>query len=183
MMHRSDRAFMYRETDAYQAVRLAFAGGAFEMVIALPREGVEAVGWAKGLNAQTWADLLDGAKYAERQGELALPRLKLATGGDLRPQLQAIGFGEAFGEKANFSRLARSPIRLDQVVHRTALKWDEEGAEAAAATAVLGVRSAVIGPQPFKMIVERPFVLALRHVQTGALVLLGLVQDPREGVS
>jgi serine protease inhibitor len=184
MMHRSGRSFMYRETDAYQAVRLPFTGGAVEMVIALPREGLEAAGWATGLNAQAWADLLDNSKYADRPGELALPRLKLSSGGDVRQQLQAIGFGNAFGDKADFSRLARSPVRLDQVVHRTALKWDEEGAEAAAATAVVGVRSAVIlGPQPFKMIVERPFVLVLRHVQTGTIVLLGLVQDPRESVS
>ena len=97
----------------------------------------------------------------------------------MRPSLEAIGLAPAFGPRADFAAMSRSPIRLDQVVHRTALAWDEEGAEAAAATAVLGVRSAApLEEPPFTMTIDRPFLFALRHAPTGTLVLLGLVTDP-----
>jgi len=55
---------------------------------------------------------------------------------------------------------------------------DENGTEAAAATAVTGV--AVSGPPPpvFVMRVDRPFLLAIRDVPTGALLFLGRIIDP-----
>jgi len=178
MMRQPEKEFLYRQGDDYQAVRLPFAGGGYEMVIALPREGLAAVEWAKTL--REWDNLLDPKKYSQQPGTLALPRLKVASGGEIRPPLEAIGLKDAFGNDADFSRMARSPVHFDQVVHRTVLTWDEEGAEAAAGTAIVATRTAAFPQEPFEMIVDRPFILALRHVQTGALVLLGLVNDPRE---
>jgi len=98
--------------------------------------------------------------------------------------LDTLGFGEAFGPSADFSRLAASPIRLTHVIQRVVLRWDEKGAEAAASSAAAeALVSAQLDPQAFKMIVDRPFVLALRHVRTGTLILGGLVNDPAEEVA
>ena len=49
-MQRKDRAFSYRETDRYQAVRLPFKNGAFDLVLVLPREGVS----ARTLGQEAW---------------------------------------------------------------------------------------------------------------------------------
>ncbi|UYO54594.1 serpin family protein [Rhodopseudomonas palustris] len=183
LMNRSDSSFLYRETDQYQAIRLPFAGRVYEMLIALPKQGIGAAQWAKELDEAAWSGLFDNGAYRETPGELTLPRLKLTTGSDIRPSLEAIGLKGAFGEGADFSRMSKSKIQLDQVVHRTALTWDETGAEAAAATAIVGVRSAISNePKPFKMVVDRPFVLALRHASSGAAILLGLVNNPGVGV-
>jgi serpin B len=178
LMHHAGEEFPYKENEDYQAVRLPFAGDGLEMIIALPREERDAATWVKALDAKGWDGLLGAADYAKQPGDLALPRLKLASGGDMRPTLELIGFKKAFGEGADFTRLARSRIHLDQVVHRAALNWDEEGAEAAAATAVIGVRSAMVPVGRFKMTVDRPFVFVLRDLRTGTVVLLGLVNDP-----
>lgn len=185
LMHRRGAMLAYRESEAYQAVRLPFAGGMFEMVVALPRTGLNGLDWAKGLGRKGWSELLDKAGYEKRAGELGLPRVKLASAGEMRPALERIGLREMFAPDADFTGLAKTRVHPDRVIHRTVLQWDEEGAEAAAATAVVGVRamSPRTGPEPFRMVVDRPFVLALCHVESGTTVLLGFVNDPREEVS
>jgi serpin B len=70
---------------------------------------------------------------------------------------------------------------IDLVVHRVVLKVDETGTEAAGATAMTMVRS--MGEPasiPFRMIVDRPFLIAIRHLETGALLFVGYIADPVE---
>ena len=68
---------------------------------------------------------------------------------------------------------------LSRVVHRTMLKLDEQGTEAAAATAaVMTTRAAILEDEGFEMAVDRPFALAVRHRGTGALLFAAWVADP-----
>ena len=177
MMSRSDDNFRYSETASYQAVKLPFGKGEFEVVVALPREGVDP--------AKNAGELIAAAsgQFSERPGRVSLPRLKLTAGGDMKPVLEAFGLKEAFSDSADFSRLAKSPVKFDQVIHRVALSWDEKGAEAAAGTAVVMTKTVALPADPFEMKVDRPFVFILRHVKTGVAILVGLVNDPRQGSS
>jgi serpin B len=69
---------------------------------------------------------------------------------------------------------------LSEVYHKTFLKLDEEGTEAAAATAV---RFATLGihepPKPVTVNVDHPFLFAIQHESTGAILFLGHITDPR----
>jgi serpin B len=177
MMRRSDDGFQYSETANYQAVRLAFGKGEFEIVVALPQNGVDPVKNAGELIAAA------SGQFSERPGRVLLPRLKLTAGGDMKPVLEAFGLKEVFSDSADFSRLAKSRVKFDQVIHRVALSWDEKGAEAAAGTAVVMTKTAALPVDRFEMNVDRPFVFILRHVKTGMAILVGLVNDPRQGSS
>ena len=54
------------------------------------------------------------------------------------------------------------------------LKHDEEGTEAAAVTAVeVGVTSA-----PLPVVVDRPFVFAIREALSGTILFLGVMRNP-----
>lgn len=177
MMRRSDDGFQYSETASYQAIRLPFGKGEFEVIVALPKDGVDP---AKNAGELTGAA---NGQFSERPGRLSLPRLQLTAGGDVKGVLEAFGLKEPFSTAADFSKLAKSRIKFDQVVHRVALSWDEQGAEAAAGTAIVMTKTAALPADPFEMNVDRPFVFVLRHVKTGAAILVGLVNDPRQGSS
>jgi len=102
--------------------------------------------------------------------------------------LQGLGMKAAFDEprgSANFERIA--PRRVDQylyisdVFHKTFLSLDENGTEAAAATAL----SMWVGcvelekPTPIEVHVDRPFIFAIQHAPSGACLFIGRVADPR----
>ncbi|MGH8011047.1 MAG: serpin family protein [Candidatus Binataceae bacterium] len=83
--------------------------------------------------------------------------------------------------KADFSGI--SPDRrvyISDVQHKTYVKVDEEGTEAAAATAVTARATAMVRPTipPFQMIVDHPFCFAIADRDSGAILFLGLVHDP-----
>ena len=68
---------------------------------------------------------------------------------------------------------------IDQVIHKVVIKIDEEGTEAAAATGVGMSRTAIEErPPAFSLIVDRPFLLAVRHEQTGSVLFLGSIASP-----
>jgi len=71
---------------------------------------------------------------------------------------------------------------ISEVVHKTFLEVDEKGTEAAAATAVIMMRTAAIPtqkPKPIIVRVDRPFLLAIQHKTSGACLFLGQITDPR----
>lgn len=73
-------------------------------------------------------------------------------------------------------------LLVDEVVHQTWIAVDEQGAEAAAATAVLMKRGGR-PPQAKQFRADRPFAFALRDLRTGLLLFVGRVEDPRRGSS
>ena len=72
-------------------------------------------------------------------------------------------------------------LYISRVFHKTFLDLDENGTEAAAATAVaMATRSAIIRePEPVEVRVDRPFIFAIQHRDSGACLFLGHVTDPR----
>lgn len=110
---------------------------------------------------------------------VALPRFKVQGPIALTQVLQQVGLKRAFSDQAEFGGMSASePLKLEEAFHQSYVQVDEEGTEAAAATAVEVVtRSAPAQDSYF--VVDRPFLFALRHRGTGALLLLGRVVDPR----
>ena len=68
-------------------------------------------------------------------------------------------------------------LKITDVFHKTYVKVDEKGTEAAAATGVvIGVRSMPPAPKPFT--VDRPFVFYIEDAKTGRVLFVGRVSDP-----
>jgi serine protease inhibitor len=101
----------------------------------------------------------------------------------LNDALKAMGMGVAFGPKADFSRLRPPPppLRIDDVEHKTYVKVDEEGTEAAAATSVgIAAMAVMASPPPFQMVVDHPFFCAIAERRSGALLFAGVVTDSKQ---
>jgi serpin B len=174
-MMQQEATLRYADTDGYQAVDLLYGNGAFAMTVILPRPGSEPGEVLAGLDPTAWRDL--AARFHDATVVLTLPRFRLDHSRRLDPDLAALGMAIAFDPaRADFYRIADvRPERLfiSRVEQKTFLEVNEEGTEAAAATGVgIGVTSA---PQVVHLVVNRPFLFAIREPRTGTVVFLGLI--------
>ena len=175
MMHLTEARRLYRTDKKFVAVDLPFMGDAFSLVVVTTLEKPAA-------SAKEFAQLgewLAGLGFEERKGDLALPRLKLSARNELLEALDAQGLKEARGKATALADFGKGAM-LGQVLQRAAIEWDEEGAEAAAATAVMAVRSMAVN-DALHMTVDKPFVFALREKESGLILLAGYVGHAPEG--
>jgi serpin B len=174
LMHQ-ENPLPFCQTDDFQAVDLLYGNGAFAMTVLLPTADRTAASVLAGLDAAGWRTVSEC--FSEADVTLTLPRFRLDYGRRLNGDLEALGMGIAFdGAQADLYRIADvRPERLyiTRVEQKTFVEVNEEGTEAAAATAVgVGVTSA---PQVFTMRVDRPFVFAIRERLSGTVLFLGLM--------
>lgn len=177
----------YALDDGFTVVTLDYLGGGLQFVLALPAEG-QAIDAAAARvtpsHFSRWAKLGDTSR---QNVALSLPRFKvkgstLALGQALR----ALGMKNAFDEprgSANFEGIApRRPdeyLAMSEVYHQTYVALDEEGTEAAAATAVVIVGVTSLPPPAIEVRVDRPFLFALQHRASGTCLFLGRIMDPQ----
>jgi serpin B len=91
-----------------------------------------------------------------------------------------MGMPMAFTPRADFRRISDGPLFIGFVSQKTYLTVNEQGTEAAAVTSI-GMRSSVVfrEPPPFHFVVDRPFFMAIRERQSGLILFLGAISDPR----
>lgn len=182
LMHRTGD-YRYGAGDGFRAAELPYGGDAFVMTVVLPDEAVGIDAFAAGLDAERWEEIVAAVDGSEQEISLAMPKFELAYGRELTETLRAMGMGVAFdGDEADFGRMvdleaiAPKNVYLTRVEQKTFVRVDEEGTEAAAATGVgVGVTSA-----PPSMILDRPFLFAIRERHSGALLFLGKYERPPE---
>jgi serpin B len=178
MMHGS-AARAYLRGDGYQAVLLPYRDASLAMAVVLPDGPLAAL--RPKIGAAGLGGLLAGT--ARHQVTLSMPRFRLESGFDLIPALRRLGVSEAFGEDADFSGITEAErLQIGAVAHKAYIDVDEQGTEAAAATAVIMRASAVLRPPPpVTMVVDRPFLFAIIDTATGLPLFLGQVTHPRAG--
>jgi serpin B len=182
MMRLSRRDLLYAETPGYQAISLPYGerrAGRLCMDIVLPRPGRELASLLRGLDAPAWDGIV--RRLSPREGELHLPRFMVEYAHELVPALRRLGVRRAVSPgQADFSGIGDGPLAIGQVLHRAVLEVNEQGAEAAAATAVMMTLGAMIdAPQPFVMRVDRPFLCAIRERASGLVLFLGAISSPQ----
>jgi serine protease inhibitor len=174
-MSRTGR-YAYCEDDRFQAVELPYAGGDVSMFVFLPKGGLDE--FLKTFKAADFEMALQRLRSCK--GTVELPRFKLENEYDLTRVLPAMGMSLAFTRRADFGAMSDEPLSIGFVKQKTYVAVNEQGTEAAAVTAI-GVRAMVVRkePPPFKFVVDRPFFLAIREKQTGLILFLGAISDPR----
>ncbi|OLB59197.1 MAG: hypothetical protein AUI13_04690 [Gemmatimonadetes bacterium 13_2_20CM_2_69_23] len=154
---------------------LPYSAGAFTMTIALPRQpgGIDSL--VAGLTEERWnrwTAALDSAAL-----EVHLPKFTLRYALTLNDALKAMGMPSAFCDSGHgdFARMNPSgQLCITDVRHKAFVDVNEEGTEAAAATAVgIGIVSL-----PPSVVVDRPFVFAIRERLSGTILFLGRVMNP-----
>jgi serpin B len=142
----------------------------------LPPQGVSVGDFVQRLTHDEYARvcLRDGGMKAS-DGDLHLPRFKIECSFALNDALKALGMPSAFDENLlPFTEVCNDPCYISDVLHKTYVECNEEGTEAAAVTAVMMRRVAVILPvERFSMRCDRPFLFAISAHK--ALLFVGIV--------
>jgi serpin B len=178
MMHRTG-GYLYHEGEGFQALDLPYQGGQLSLVVALPRakDGLPAL--EARLSAEgTYRGVTDGLRH-EGTVVVSLPRFRAEAEFRLKPALCALGGGVAFGDDADFGGIGEAPLKISEVAHKAFVEVNEEGTEAAAATAVgmafCGIR---VAPPPKVFTADHPFLFFIRDRGTNAVLFSGRVLDP-----
>lgn len=173
--------FPYAAGDGWQAIELPYEQEGFAMTILLPDEGTFE-DYEAGLDAETLDAALGQLDW--REMDLFFPKFQFDFGASVADALKALGMTDAFdGDRADFSGMVdgtpSEELAIGDVLHKAFIGVDEDGTEAAAATAVIvGPTSAAPPEDPLEVRVDRPFLFAIRDTVTGTLLFLGRVMDP-----
>ncbi|MEC3981966.1 serpin family protein [Amycolatopsis sp. H20-H5] len=172
-MHLDERVG-YAHADGWQAVRLVAAGGVHAIVLLPDGDLAEA---EAALDAGGLSALIDG--MGPESVRLALPKLDLDVASPLTGTLESLGVRTMFTPDADLGGLSPDPrLVVSDVLHQAVLRIDEQGLEGAAATAVMMRAVSMITSEPVDVRVDRPFLLLIRHAETGAVYFLARVVAP-----
>ncbi len=180
MFQRND--YGWQVDDGYQAVELPYKGNTFTLLVLMPDQGTFET-FEQSLTGERLQAITDNLNWGEVI--LRMPRFKLDYSFSAKEGLQALGLADAFDkEHADFRPIAERldgvpipSIWIEDAVQTAFVEVNEEGSEAAAATAF----SAEIQsepPPPVEVTIDRPFIFLLRHSDTGAVLFMGRVLDP-----
>ncbi len=177
LMHQQ-RLYSYMETDDMQAVEVPYAGQRLSMVVLLPKKIDALAALEKQMTPET-IDRWVGQLHAQ-DVELSLPKFKMTCEFELSKQLKALGMMAAFSGNADFSGITTAEgLAISKVIHKAFVDVNEEGTEAAAATAVV-MRPTGMFHRPAPPVVFRadhPFVFMIRDRSTNAVLFVGRMKE------
>jgi serpin B len=165
----------YGAGDGYRAVRLPYAGG-LSMIVIVPDAG-KLNSFERALDGATLRRIAGG--LGSTQVVLSMPKFSFRSKAQLKDALSALGMPLAFTAGADFSGMTKQePLQIADVIHQAFIAVDEKGTEAAAATAVV-VRATSAPLRPTELTIDRPFLFLIQDDETGAILFMGRVADPR----
>jgi len=166
----------YYENESVQAIDLPYAGNNYSMLIILPRQSTSVDELIKNISPEFLRNIING--LSEEELTVSIPKYKLSTGYQLKKVLSDMGMPQPFTDEADFSRMsATNDLKISDVFHKAFIEVDEEGTEAAAATAVVLMMKSVFGGEKF-FTANRPYLFILREKNTGSILFLGKMADP-----
>jgi len=169
----------YYENDDYQFISKPYKDSDFSFCIILPKKlfGIGKI--EKKINNKTLNNILENTSSTKIS--LSIPKFEMESSYDLSDALEHDGLKSAFKENADFSEISgKSSLKLSKVLHKTWIQFDEEGTEAAAATATVGM---VTGLRPTNLFfkADHPFIFFVTDNKSGAIILMGRYVIPTDG--
>ncbi len=148
------------------------------MYIILPDEGTGVDSVIESLDADSWNEIKDS--FCSKEVSLTMPRYKMEYGIKLlNNTLAKLGMGIAFGSGADFSGISGYPgMFISKVLHKAVIEVNEKGSEAAAATVVEMMESAMPIEEITEFIVNRPFFFVIADDRSGSIIFMGKVVEP-----
>ena len=115
----------------------------------------------------------------ETKVDIYLPKFKVETSYTLKNYLIELGMNIPFTSAADFSGITGGKdLFISQVIHKAFIDVNEEGTEAAAATAVIIEFTSNGGSSRIVFNCNHPFIYLIQHKQTGTILFMGSINDP-----
>lgn len=178
MMNQSDK-FKYAEAESAQILELPYGDDELSMVILLPKKTDGLSDFEKNLTPRSLSDWLGGLQ--ERKVVVSIPKFKMTSQFSMASVLKSMGMTDAFAPgAADFSGMnGRKDLFISAVVHEAYVEVNEEGTEAAAATGVVMRLTSAPMDRPPVFRADHPFLFLIRHKQTGSILFIGRVTNPK----
>ncbi len=179
MMHQT-AYFNYSETDEIQILEMDYLGNDLSMLVILPKDGHNIDNVGSTINMEKLNKWKSNIKY-ERVA-VAFPKFKFEIKYFMKGTLSDMGMPSAFSmADADFSGMTGTrDLFISAVIHQAFVDVNEEGTEAAAATAVVMRTTTAPGKieQPKIFNADHPFIFIIQDKKTGNILFLGRVTDP-----
>ncbi|HPF66024.1 serpin family protein [Lentimicrobium sp.] len=158
----------------YKAIELPYGQQNFAMVLVMPSGPLGS--FINGFNGPVWQEITSGLDASTAQtAELMMPKFRFDFEKVLNDQLKAMGMTDAFSPgMADLSGISDADIYVSFVKQNTFIDVNEEGTEAAAVTTI-GIEYTSI-PEP--VVIDKPFIFAIRERLTNTLLFIGKVELP-----
>ncbi len=175
IMHMDDDnfPFNYTEDDYTQLLQLKYDDENYSMYVLLPKDNISLL--EDRLSSAYFHSLI--TNLSSDKVEVYLPRFSFEEKYELSSPLISLGMPTAFSSQADFSPIADYPLLISKVIHQAFVDVNEEGTEAAAATAVVIELSCIPSSQPV-FEADHPFIFLIQHGQTGQILFMGKVETP-----
>ena len=174
MMHKKGRCGYYK-TDGLQVLELPYSGKDISLLIFLPDEIEGLPELETNLNVENVKTWTSSLRHMEVR--VFLPRFEITSSLNLTGILHNLGMVDAFG-KADFSGMdGTKQLYIAAVLHKAFIKVNEEGSEAAAATAVIMKTRSIPLPAPVFQ-ADHPFLFIIRENNSGSILFIGRVYNP-----
>ncbi len=171
--------FKFKDFGNFSAIELPYEGNDLSMIVFLPKEIDGLVEFERNLtndNVTIWTDKLIASYKSEVLVDL--PEFQTTCEFELSKIFSGMGMPSAFSLPPAdfFGMTGRKNLFISKVIHKAFIDVNEEGTEAAAATAVVMQRLAISRPLTFRA--NHPFVFLIRESRTGSILFIGRILDP-----
>jgi serine protease inhibitor len=179
LMHR-EGSFGYFDGGTFQVLEIPYKSNALSLIVLLPKERSGLPGLEDSMTASNMQQWLSHVTPVSKV-IVTIPRFKSTQEFELSTTLRALGMPQAFGSGADFSGMTgRRDFAISAVIHKAFVDVNEEGTEAAAATAVtmraLAMRAP--GPSPPVFRADHPFIFLIRDNGSRSILFMGRMTDP-----
>jgi serpin B len=174
-MMKLESTFRVANQQAFRAIELPYKNGKFSMYLFLPSEESSVNQLVQELDGATWDQWMEA--FSEQEDfKVYMPRFEFEFDRTLGDDLKAMGMDIAFTEQADFSGISPIPLFIADVIHKTYIKVNEKGTEAAAVTAIIMELTSV---QPMSELrLDRPFLFAITENSSKSILFIGKVAEP-----
>ncbi len=173
MMTLREAEFNYAQTDDVSILEMPYDGEDLSMIVILPAEidGLTELEDALTLaRVKSWL-----ASMHKTTLNVLLPKFEMTSEFPLNEVLSRLGMPSAFDDNADFSNMTGArDLFISAVIHKAFVNVNEEGTEAAAATAVIMGYAGALD----SFVADHPFIFLIRDNVTGSILFMGRVSDP-----
>ena len=179
-----EKQFPYLDGDNHQFIVLPYANERYSFVALLPNKSISIRSFLAKYEDQPFSEMLfDWVEKSEKTlVKLSLPKFESRYKESLVSSLKTLGMKRAFSPGvADFSAMlkeGRAPLHIDEVLHKSFIRVDEEGTEAAAVTAVMIRVTSFMPRESVEMRLNRPFFYAILDMEKEIPLFMGILDTP-----
>merc|ERR1712073_83038 len=175
MSREADVRMLVDQERQMEILELPYEDPSRSMLIVLPNAGTSTQDLVQRLGGLDLASIRTNGKLAKTS--IFIPKFKLKFKTYLKQQMEALGVRDLFAQSANLTGISDEALSASEAVHQAFIEVNEEGTEAAAATAaVVGLRTAQQRKREF--FADRPFLFAVYDFEHGVTLFAGKVVNP-----